>query len=371
MLESFSLKERQEWSDPPPTDVVEQFPSPEELKDISLAEERALFEQLLTERLAQMDTDEDQVAFTHGLAERVKPLFEPRNAEAWQQFSAALSTINGSADTAATEIADVALTLRQSTFDSYAHYEHAIRQHTLETGKTAALTPELGITYHVEDTVAHLHYGASYSIRNKRKQMEAGLAKLAELLEHEPELQQINAVHARSWIVAKHPKMFERYGFTIPKESDDQTKPDLAIMDKETFLEHFRTGHSPETGQAPEREAAIQQIMAALQSDEFFDVAGEESIGGNAGQGRKAINAFANCETGEIVQFGNPQDIDQEVRDSQHYGIVTFVEKLRLTQTDEPSHIEEVIAREEVFSPTAIANLTEAVTRLKRAELKD
>ena len=76
----------------------------------------------------------------------------------------------------------------------------------------------------------------------------------------------------------------------------------------------------------PEREKQIQTIVEQLEEKGWMKVVlVNESIGGNAGRNRAAINGFARRDTGEIVAWGNLQDIEDDIRNSPDNTSVTFL----------------------------------------------
>lgn len=74
-----------------------------------------------------------------------------------------------------------------------------------------------------------------------------------------------------------------------------------------------------------ERRKIILSIVSQFESQEFCDVWANESIGGNAGSNRAAINSFVDKETGEIIMFGNIQDIPDGIRHNRAFSEVTFL----------------------------------------------
>lgn len=119
-----------------------------------------------------------------------------------------------------------------------------------------------------------------------------------------------------------------------------------------------------EKASSGERARHIQNIVRALESSEFQRNAMSESMGGNAGEGRLAVNAFADIETGEVILFGNIQDIRKEIRDNPKYAEVTFICALDIKQPN--LKFVRVISGDPLgfgrkISGNAMANLEEAV----------
>jgi hypothetical protein len=116
--------------------------------------------------------------------------------------------------------------------------------------------------------------------------------------------------------------------------------------------------------------AHVEQIAGKLRSKECMEVMMSESMGGNAGHNRLAVNALADCRTGELAAFGNPQTMDRQLRENPRYALVTFlydmgdvVARFR-GQKGAPEGFVEVRFGQPL-APEAEANLKQAVERLK------
>jgi len=74
-----------------------------------------------------------------------------------------------------------------------------------------------------------------------------------------------------------------------------------------------------------ESERILNRIAHALNSPEATHAFNLDSLGGNTGDGKIAVNAFVDRRTGEIVAFGNPQHAPEKIkRNPDRYGEVTF-----------------------------------------------
>lgn len=101
------------------------------------------------------------------------------------------------------------------------------------------------LSYGKSGPTIHLHVPAGESVSNKRDQYYEGLAKLAEIIEKDPEIQRVEAT---SFIVAKHPGLFVRDNFIISevtKEFKQKYFPGeikeikRASISREDFLNKF------------------------------------------------------------------------------------------------------------------------------------
>lgn len=239
VIESYSFSKRTESeSEPPPTDVVEKFPDKDELVEVSPEQEQQFFETMIGHRLDQEKNDEKRRQLVKILPTRIQSIFKHRNPEAWSQFVDEWKKIDGASPSAAKEMAISAYDLRKGTFESLAHYEHELRRHLIVRNGVAPLTPDLAINYGLYKNEAHVHFGPSRTIKHRRRQMESGMQKLAELLKTHEELQQIEKITARSWIVEEHPKLFTLHGFTLIEE-ENKKKPELAEISREDFFAQF------------------------------------------------------------------------------------------------------------------------------------
>lgn len=121
----------------------------------------------------------------------------------------------------------------------------------------------------------------------------------------------------------------------------------------------------------PEKEKQIQTIVEQLEEKGWMQVLLNESIGGNAGHNRAAINGFARRDTGKIVAWGNIQDIEDGVRNNPDNASVTFLydfgtsfEAIRrklLPNEIVPEYFVDVAGSN--LSADALANLREAIKR--------
>lgn len=100
------------------------------------------------------------------------------------------------------------------------------------------------LSYGKSGPVVHLHVPAGESVLNKREQYYEGLAKLAKIVEADPEIQWIEET---SFIVAEHPGLFTRDNFTISEVSQEFKQQHFpgdreikkASLDREEFLKRF------------------------------------------------------------------------------------------------------------------------------------
>lgn len=206
--------------------------------EVSPEEEREFYEHTISERLLEQKTDKARREYVRNLPQRIKTIFEERNPRAWSQFAAELSNIDGASPGAAHEIANSSYGIRVATFETLTAYEHELRRYIMRSNGFSPLTPDLGITYGIHRDIAHLHFGPSRTIKRKKEQMINGMHTLARLVKTHPELQQIEEVIARSWIVTEHPRIFELSGFTLVAE-EGKEKPELATISRADLLERF------------------------------------------------------------------------------------------------------------------------------------
>ena len=73
----------------------------------------------------------------------------------------------------------------------------------------------------------------------------------------------------------------------------------------------------------------VQSNKAMLSSSAFSSQMGKESMGGNAGKWRVAVNTMASSQTGEILQIGNIQDIDPVLRSDPNNMVLSFLVDFR------------------------------------------
>lgn len=70
---------------------------------------------------------------------------------------------------------------------------------------------------------------------------------------------------------------------------------------------------------------------------------GGESLGGNAGRDHLAANFYYNKETGEIIYFGNIQDVPEKILDNEQYVEGTFMYYLSFVRKGKVTYVEEKI----------------------------
>jgi len=102
------------------------------------------------------------------------------------------------------------------------------------------------LSYEIKSDSIHIHMLPEEKVENLAIKFKAGLQKLAEILN---ENQNIETIQATSWIIAKHPKFIERFGFVIDSEineeirrehfSGDKSKISQAHMLRNDFLEKY------------------------------------------------------------------------------------------------------------------------------------
>jgi len=122
-----------------------------------------------------------------------------------------------------------------------------------------------------------------------------------------------------------------------------------------------------------EEERQVESIVSKLKRREWWDVLMNESIGGNAGENRAGINAFADKKTGELIIFGNIQDLPKRITSSPEYEGVTllynlgnaFVRALKPDKPLIPAYFEDVFFDKFNGGMTdqAKKNLEEAIRR--------
>lgn len=67
-----------------------------------------------------------------------------------------------------------------------------------------------------DGTVAHIHLAPAADLPNLRELVVQGLKELAKTIrEHADQFEKLESVIGQSWIVAEHPRIMERLGFTI------------------------------------------------------------------------------------------------------------------------------------------------------------
>jgi hypothetical protein len=102
------------------------------------------------------------------------------------------------------------------------------------------------LSYEIESDIVQIHIVPEGKVENAMAKFGDGLQKLAHIIS---ELKDIKTVEASSWIVANHPKLPERYGFTIDGQIDEITREKYfadekrkvwrAHMDRDEFLKRY------------------------------------------------------------------------------------------------------------------------------------
>jgi hypothetical protein len=78
----------------------------------------------------------------------------------------------------------------------------------------------------------NIHNAKSISFREIMEGFINGLKEMAQQLKADPELFSIEEIKARSWIIEKHPKIAERYGFSL-------NGTDSASITRENFIKKY------------------------------------------------------------------------------------------------------------------------------------
>ena len=81
------------------------------------------------------------------------------------------------------------------------------------------------VSYGRKGSIIHLHHAAGTTVPNKRTLYLDGMKKLAKIVYHDPEIEEITAT---SWIVGKNPGIFTRAGFIIEEVPEDVRKEHFA-----------------------------------------------------------------------------------------------------------------------------------------------
>ena len=118
----------------------------------------------------------------------------------------------------------------------------------------------------------------------------------------------------------------------------------------------------------PSPKATQAKILARLEGPEFADVLMLESIGGNAGAGSAGVNAYADRATGDIIQFGNVQDLRPEVTQNPSLTHVTFRVRPEIRPGDPPTQITELFDQYNGLSPQARQNIDAAVAEYNKRQ---
>lgn len=119
-------------------------------------------------------------------------------------------------------------------------------------------------------------------------------------------------------------------------------------------------------------EEIVEDIVEKLRESRWKEVLRRESIGGNAGPNRAAINCFVEKETGRIMMFGNLQDLPKEVTANPNnteaifiYNFGNMFQRIRNENLKiEPEFFEKILAPG--ASRQAKENLQEALNRFQR-----
>ncbi len=119
-------------------------------------------------------------------------------------------------------------------------------------------------------------------------------------------------------------------------------------------------------------EEVVRYIVKKFRERSWEKVLMEESIGGNAGSNKAAINAYIEKNTGKIIMFGNFQSLPKEIVSNSDYTSATFLYdygnffKIASNENLEvdPAFFEKVSAPG--ASKQALENLKEALIRFDR-----
>lgn len=131
-------------------------------------------------------------------------------------------------------------------------FEKVARDETIKNSGNLRLSEILYANF--ENEVASIHLAPAAELKkeigfgNFKKEIEKGLIKLAEIIKSDEKIKEIWAV---SWIVARHPLLLKRLGFTIAGELTEEEKIDgfseekrpvaRAFMKREDFLARYGT----------------------------------------------------------------------------------------------------------------------------------
>ncbi len=78
----------------------------------------------------------------------------------------------------------------------------------------------------------NIHNAKSISFGVMMEEFKNGLKEMAQKLQTDPALSEVNDIQARSWIIEKHPNIVKRYGFTL-------MGVDAASMTREDFINRY------------------------------------------------------------------------------------------------------------------------------------
>lgn len=84
------------------------------------------------------------------------------------------------------------------------------------------------VSYGKSGDEIHIHHTPGTTVENKLRLYKEALAKLAEIVDKDPEIKKITAA---SWIVAKNPRMFTGAGFTV-EDSNEYHKGNLDELNR-------------------------------------------------------------------------------------------------------------------------------------------
>lgn len=120
-------------------------------------------------------------------------------------------------------------------------------------------------------------------------------------------------------------------------------------------------------------EAVQAKIVEALNSHDFHFALSTESIGGNAGRNRAAINTLVKSESGEIVYIGNetfipqgesPESLSRAIFVCDLSEVVKQIQNEEQSQANGKVHIELIIPDEETITDQARLNLQQALEKV-------
>lgn len=96
------------------------------------------------------------------------------------------------------------------------------------------------LNFDIHETTLYLHVypSTSLGLAEFRKQFKEGLTLIAQRIETDPSLQQIQTITGISWLVAEARPLLERLGFTVEENPDEPTSP-IATMSREEFIKRF------------------------------------------------------------------------------------------------------------------------------------
>lgn len=89
--------------------------------------------------------------------------------------------------------------------------------------------------------ILHLRPSSTIPIGEKIKDVNMGLASLAQLLSVNSELSNITVISVSSWVVKKNPSLFQKLGFTLEEENDNDKLGGerRGRISKEDFLKKY------------------------------------------------------------------------------------------------------------------------------------